>query len=123
MHLIEHDLARDHLRDLQSQADAVARARRLIAARRWARRAAACAPAGELPSVDVCVRSSPGRRGDADRSIVCCTAAPPLPQSSRPADGDPPTGGRGGSTAGGGRRRPRIPVSGFRGLEEDQLSY
>ena len=39
MHLIEHDLARDHLRDLQSQADAVARARRLIAARRWARRA------------------------------------------------------------------------------------
>jgi hypothetical protein len=36
---IEHDLARSHLRDLQSQADAAARARRLIAARRWARRA------------------------------------------------------------------------------------
>jgi hypothetical protein len=39
MHLIEHDLARNHMRDLQAQADTAARARRLIAARRWARRA------------------------------------------------------------------------------------
>ena len=39
MHLIEHDLAAGHRRDLQAQADAAARARRLIAARRWARRA------------------------------------------------------------------------------------
>jgi hypothetical protein len=39
MYLIEQDLAREHQRDLQSQADSVARARRLVAARRWARRA------------------------------------------------------------------------------------
>jgi hypothetical protein len=39
MHLIEHDLAREHLRELQARADTDARARRLIAARRWARRA------------------------------------------------------------------------------------
>ena len=38
MDLIEHDLARSHMRDLQAQADTAARARRLIAARRWARR-------------------------------------------------------------------------------------
>ncbi|SDX47852.1 hypothetical protein SAMN05661080_00078 [Modestobacter sp. DSM 44400] len=39
MNLIEHDLARTHMRELQAQADTAARARRLIAARRWARRA------------------------------------------------------------------------------------
>ena len=39
MDLIEHDLARSRMRDLQAQADTAARARRLIAARRWARRA------------------------------------------------------------------------------------
>jgi len=39
VNLIEHDLARGRMRDLQAEADAAARARRLIAARRWARRA------------------------------------------------------------------------------------
>ena len=39
MDLIEHDWARSRMRDLQFQADSAARARRLIAARRWARRA------------------------------------------------------------------------------------
>jgi hypothetical protein len=39
MHLIEHDLARNHMRELQTRADTAARARRLIAARRWTRRA------------------------------------------------------------------------------------
>ena len=39
MDLIEHDWARSRMRDLQSQADSAARARRLIAARRWTRRA------------------------------------------------------------------------------------
>ena len=39
MDLIEHDWARSRMRDMQSQADSAARARRLIAARRWARRA------------------------------------------------------------------------------------
>lgn len=39
MNLIDHDLARGRMRDLQAEADAAARARRLIAARRWARRA------------------------------------------------------------------------------------
>ncbi len=39
MNPIEHDLARGRMRDLQTEADAAARARRLIAARRWARRA------------------------------------------------------------------------------------
>ncbi len=39
MDLIEHDLARSRMRDLQADAEAAARARRLIAARRWARRA------------------------------------------------------------------------------------
>jgi hypothetical protein len=39
MDLIQHDLARTRMRELQSQADSAARARRLIAARRWARRA------------------------------------------------------------------------------------
>ena len=38
MDLIEHDLARSRMRDLQAQADTAARARRLIAARRWVRR-------------------------------------------------------------------------------------
>ncbi len=38
MYVIEQDLARSHVRDLQVQAEAAARARRLIAARRWARR-------------------------------------------------------------------------------------
>ena len=38
VYLIEEDVARSHLRDLQVQAEAAARARRLIAARRWARR-------------------------------------------------------------------------------------
>ena len=36
---IEHDLARDRMRELQAQAATAARARRLIVARRWARRA------------------------------------------------------------------------------------
>ncbi|GAB3359876.1 hypothetical protein [Modestobacter lapidis] len=39
MDLIEHDLVRSRMRDLQIQADTHARARRLLAARRWARRA------------------------------------------------------------------------------------
>jgi hypothetical protein len=39
MSMIQHDLVRSHLHDLRSDADAAARARRLIAARRWARRA------------------------------------------------------------------------------------
>ncbi len=39
MYLIEHDLASSRRRDLQAEADAAARARRLVAARRWARRA------------------------------------------------------------------------------------
>ncbi|MGY1605109.1 hypothetical protein [Geodermatophilus sp. SYSU D00815] len=39
MSLIEQDLVRSHLRDLQADADAYARARRVRAARRWARRA------------------------------------------------------------------------------------
>ena len=39
MNMIEHDLAHGRMRDLQAEADAAARARRLIAARRWARRA------------------------------------------------------------------------------------
>jgi hypothetical protein len=38
MDLMHYDLARSRMRDLQSQADSAARARRLIAARRWARR-------------------------------------------------------------------------------------
>ena len=39
MNPIEHDLARGRMRDIQAEVDAAARARRLIAARRWARRA------------------------------------------------------------------------------------
>jgi hypothetical protein len=38
MDLIEHDLARSRMRDLQAEAETAARARRLIAARRWTRR-------------------------------------------------------------------------------------
>ena len=36
---LTEDLARDRMRDLRADADAAARARRVIAARRWARRA------------------------------------------------------------------------------------
>ena len=39
MTMLEQDLVRSRLRDLRSDADAAARARRMIAARRWARRA------------------------------------------------------------------------------------
>jgi hypothetical protein len=39
MTMLDQDLVRSHLRDLRSDADAAARARRMIAARRWARRA------------------------------------------------------------------------------------
>jgi hypothetical protein len=39
MSFLEQDLVRSHISDLRSDADAAARARRLIAARRWARRA------------------------------------------------------------------------------------
>ncbi len=39
MDYIQHELSRSHLRDLRAQADAAARARRLRAAQRWARRA------------------------------------------------------------------------------------
>jgi hypothetical protein len=39
MNTLEHELARSHLRDLQAHAEAAARARRVLAARRWARRA------------------------------------------------------------------------------------
>ena len=39
MSYLEQDLVRSHLRDLQADADAFARARRVRAARRWARRA------------------------------------------------------------------------------------
>jgi hypothetical protein len=39
MNMIEHELARNRMQDLQAQVDSAARARRLIAARRWARRA------------------------------------------------------------------------------------
>ena len=39
MDLIEHDLARSRTSDLQAEAEAAARARRLVAARRWTRRA------------------------------------------------------------------------------------
>lgn len=39
MTMLEQDLVRSRLRDLRADADAAARARRMIAARRWARRA------------------------------------------------------------------------------------
>ena len=39
MYSFEYDLAVDRLRTLRAEADAAARARRLRAARRWARRA------------------------------------------------------------------------------------
>lgn len=39
MTMIEQDLVRSRISDLRSDADAAARARRMIAARRWARRA------------------------------------------------------------------------------------
>ena len=39
MSYIEQDLVRSHLRDLQADADSLARARRMRAARKWARRA------------------------------------------------------------------------------------
>ena len=39
MSFLEQDLVRRRMRDLQTEADAFARARRLRAARRWARRA------------------------------------------------------------------------------------
>jgi hypothetical protein len=39
MSMLEQDLVRGHVRDLRADADAAARARRLVAARRWARRA------------------------------------------------------------------------------------
>jgi hypothetical protein len=39
MYALQHDLASGHIRDLYADADAAARARRMIAARRWARRA------------------------------------------------------------------------------------
>jgi len=39
MHSLQHDLAAVHIHDLHADADAAARARRLVAARRWARRA------------------------------------------------------------------------------------
>ena len=39
MYTLQHDLASGHIRDLQADADSAARARRLMSARRWARRA------------------------------------------------------------------------------------
>jgi hypothetical protein len=39
MYALQHDLATGHIRDLYADADAAARARRMISARRWARRA------------------------------------------------------------------------------------
>jgi hypothetical protein len=39
MSFVQHDLVRSRIGELQADADAAARARRLIAARRWARRA------------------------------------------------------------------------------------
>ena len=39
MSMIEQELARSHMRDMLADADSAARARRLITARRWARRA------------------------------------------------------------------------------------
>ena len=39
MSYIDQDLVRGHLRDLQADADALARARRMRSARKWARRA------------------------------------------------------------------------------------
>ena len=39
MNVLEHELAAGHIRDLRADAVAIARARRLVAARRWARRA------------------------------------------------------------------------------------
>jgi hypothetical protein len=39
MSYIEHDLVRSHISDLRADADALARARRVRSARRWARRA------------------------------------------------------------------------------------
>ena len=39
MYLIEHDLARSHMTRRMAEADEAARARRLVSARRWARRA------------------------------------------------------------------------------------
>ncbi|WP_167761732.1 hypothetical protein [Blastococcus sp. CT_GayMR19] len=39
MHMIEHELAGSRLRELQAEAEAVSRARRLYVARRAARRA------------------------------------------------------------------------------------
>ncbi len=43
MSMLEQDLVRSHIRDLQASAYAAARARRLRAARRWARRAESAA--------------------------------------------------------------------------------
>ena len=39
MYLFDHDLARSHMDRRMAEADAAARARRLISARRWNRRA------------------------------------------------------------------------------------
>ena len=39
MNAVQHQLAYSRIRDLQADADAAARARRIVAARRWARRA------------------------------------------------------------------------------------
>ena len=39
MNVLEQELAAGHIRDLRADADSAARARRLVAARRWARRA------------------------------------------------------------------------------------
>jgi hypothetical protein len=39
MNTYEYDLATSRLRELRAEADAAGRARRLLAARRWARRA------------------------------------------------------------------------------------
>jgi len=39
MYLMDPDLARSHMDHRMAQADAAARARRLVSARRWARRA------------------------------------------------------------------------------------
>ena len=39
MSMIETELARSHMREMLADADSAARARRLVAARRWARRA------------------------------------------------------------------------------------
>ena len=83
MYSYEYDMAVDRLRDLRAEADSAARARRLRAARRWARRRPLTAtPAAARSRAATRPRPGPDAPGASVPGLLCLREAQPVKPGS-----------------------------------------